>query len=206
MYDYYQLFHYVNQMNQYLRHQHERLRKLEDTILRMEEELQELKERPVTNIENLEYKFDQLKVETLEGTLNIGLTPHGPDGIDQFDVNQSQVQTPVIEKEYPGLYPGIRDDIHKHLDTECYGLLEKLEEKRGIQLDTPYRKFMIEDVKRQIDDRIRYYLSQINEGDIPEEQVEAMRQEVISKVKQDIERSFEVFLEHMPGKEMNDKQ
>ena len=38
-----------------------------------------LKEAPSTKIDRIEYKFDQLKIETLEGTLNIGLNPLSPD-------------------------------------------------------------------------------------------------------------------------------
>ena len=34
----------------------------------------------------LEYKFDQLKVETLEGTLNIGLNPSDLQGIEDFSI------------------------------------------------------------------------------------------------------------------------
>ena len=34
----------------------------------------------------MEYKFDQLKVETLEGTLNIGLNPSDLQGIEDFSV------------------------------------------------------------------------------------------------------------------------
>ena len=41
----------------------------------MEQKITELQSRPSVHVEKLEYKFDQLKVEKLEGTLNIGLNP-----------------------------------------------------------------------------------------------------------------------------------
>lgn len=68
---------YFHQLNEYLRWQTERIRNLEGRIELIERELDSLKGQRGVTIERIEYKFDQLKVETLEGTLNVGLSPTG---------------------------------------------------------------------------------------------------------------------------------
>lgn len=69
----------------------ERFRQLEQQVQQtatqmdaMQREIAELKNRTPVHVE---YHFDQLKISRLEGTLNIGLTPQGVQGIEQFDVS-----------------------------------------------------------------------------------------------------------------------
>ena len=40
--------------------------------------------RPLYHIDSLAYHFDQLKVEKLDGTLNIGMTPPSEDTIKEI--------------------------------------------------------------------------------------------------------------------------
>lgn len=68
---------YFHQLNEYLRWQTERIRYLEGRIELIAHELELLKRQRGVTIEKIEYNFDQLKVETLEGTLNVGLSPAG---------------------------------------------------------------------------------------------------------------------------------
>jgi len=69
----------------------ERFRQLEQQVQQtatqmdaMQREIAELKNRTPVHVE---YHFDQLKISRLEGTLNIGLTPQGVQGMEQFDVS-----------------------------------------------------------------------------------------------------------------------
>lgn len=48
-----------------------------------------IKDKPTTNIERIDYQFDQLKIERLEGTLNIGLNPSDPNSVQNFEVGQT---------------------------------------------------------------------------------------------------------------------
>ena len=48
--------------------------------------MQELTEKPPVNIERIDYHFDQLKIERLEGTLNIGLNPSDLQNMDEFRI------------------------------------------------------------------------------------------------------------------------
>lgn len=66
--------------------------KLEHELKRLKDELAELKNKPPIHVDKIEYKFDQLKVESLDGTLNIGLNPTDLNNIDEFAVNNQPVQ------------------------------------------------------------------------------------------------------------------
>ncbi|MFK4998183.1 spore germination protein GerPC [Bacillus sp. N9] len=65
----------IQQLYDYMNQQQNEILKLRKELNRLENEVNKLKEKPGITVERLEYKFDQLKVETLEGTLNIGLNP-----------------------------------------------------------------------------------------------------------------------------------
>ena len=59
---------------------------MQKKIQSLEKQVSEFTKSSSCSIERMEYKFDQLKVETLEGTLNIGLNPSDLQGIEDFSV------------------------------------------------------------------------------------------------------------------------
>lgn len=63
---------------QKLKSQQERIEMLECTVDDLCNQLKRLEAKPAYTVENIQYHFDQLKVEKLEGTLNIGMSL--PDG------------------------------------------------------------------------------------------------------------------------------
>ncbi|MBA4601105.1 spore germination protein GerPC [Thermoactinomyces mirandus] len=92
-------FYYIEQRLQSLEQEITRLRQ-ENTALK--EKIEQLK--PI-QIEKIEYKVHELRVETLSGTLNIGLTANGEEsGIGEViekmvDNNQSQIVLEEQEEE-----------------------------------------------------------------------------------------------------------
>ncbi|ANB61587.1 spore germination protein GerPC [Anoxybacteroides amylolyticum] len=194
---------YFTKLHEYLTWQTNKINKLEQQLVRLEKEIQELKQRPQTTIEKIEYKFDQLKVETLEGTLNIGLTPNGGTTIEDFAVSPEKT---VIPKPEPVLFRNIQAKINDYLANDCKTLLAELETKYMYPLDDVYRQFILQDIHRQVDERIQFYLQQkMNSGYVPDpSSSEAVETEIIQKVKQDIEQSLDSFMKHLPkqgGKE-----
>lgn len=65
----------------------QRLQEQEDTIKQLQLELEKLRQQqlretaptPTLHVDKIEYRFDQLKVETLEGSLQIGLSTSNPE-------------------------------------------------------------------------------------------------------------------------------
>ncbi|WP_096200496.1 spore germination protein GerPC [Bacillus sp. FJAT-45350] len=189
--------HIENNQNiyDYFHSQEEKISRLENVIHQLQNEINMIKSHPPS----VNYKFDQLKVERLEGTLNIGLSPNhagGENSIEDFNVNQDNQVLPSVNNPNP--YPKIKHEINEYLNGECYQILESIEQKYNYQLDLPYRQFIISDVKNQIDNRITHYLNQIPTENMNEQQLLDVEQRTTSKLKEDINKTFEEFIRHLP--------
>jgi len=202
-FDPYTLQNYLNQLYKHIQYQNDRVNQLEQTLRLLSNELEELKNRPYTNIERVEYKFDQLKVETLEGVLNIGLNPSDPESIDQFDVQQKGLQVNEIHKE---LKKQISEQSHyqiiKYLDEECPKEILDMAKKQSFTIDETYQQLIIEDIKKQVNGRIMYYIQslRLHEDVDVKEQVEFIEE----KVKEDIQNSILQFIKHIPNEMKGD--
>jgi spore germination protein PC len=192
------LYDYFAKLQRYLSWQTKKIQSLEQRLLLLEKQLKELEQQPRTTVERIEYKFDQLKVETLEGTLNIGITPNGVgNAIEDFAV---QPEKTVIPKPEPVLFRNIQEKVHAYLKKEAKETLKKFEEQYAHRLDDTYRHFILQDIARQVDERIRFYLQQkMNNGYVPtSDNDETVVNEIFQKVKMDIEQSLDLFLKHLP--------
>jgi spore germination protein PC len=191
------LYDYLMKLQHYLSWQREKIIKLEKKIAKLENELMDIRKRPQTTIEKIEYKFDQLKVETLEGTLNIGLTPSGAETIEDFAVSPEKV---IIPQPQPIMFRNIQTKVNDYLTNECKDILKNIEQRYSHQLDDTYRQFILQDIGRQVDERIRFYIQQkMNNGQIPaSDSSKELEDEICEKVKRDIEQSLELFIKHLP--------
>ncbi len=138
-------------------------------------------------------------METLEGTLNIGLNPatFGEDTIENVAVPQSQT---IIPQPAP-IFRDIQTAVHEYLQQERENIIARTEQTYGRSLDSAYRQFILQDIARQIDDRIHFYLRQYGEH---EQENDALQQTIISYLKRDIEHSIDTFLKHLPREETNE--
>ena len=84
--------HLFQQLYDYVKWQHQEITNLKASMAELSKEIQKLKDKPSVTVERLEYKFDQLKVETLEGTLNIGLNPSDLNNIDDLSVTPPHIE------------------------------------------------------------------------------------------------------------------
>ncbi|KJE26230.1 spore germination GerPC family protein [Geobacillus kaustophilus] len=195
------IYEYFVKLHRYLLWQTKKIRALERRLHALEARLREMEAQPRTSIERIEYKFDQLKVETLEGTLNIGIAPPGAGGtIEDFAVEP--VKT-VIPKPEPVLMRPIQEKVAAYLNGEASETLKRLEQQYDRRLDDTYRQFILQDIARQTDERIRFYLQEkANHGYVPSgDRDEAVENEIFQKVKADIEQSLDAFLKHLPSGE-----
>ncbi|MCY9661954.1 spore germination protein GerPC [Paenibacillus chondroitinus] len=82
---------WAQQLSAYIEMQKQRIDKLEETVTKLQSDLDALKVEKRFHIDKIEYNFDQLKVEKLDGTLTIGISPSSLDNVDDFTVNGASV-------------------------------------------------------------------------------------------------------------------
>lgn len=199
-FNYSHMIHNLQQMYERTNYQQQRITELEAIVQRLQQEIQSLKKNQSSNIERVEYKFDQLKVERLEGTLNIGLTPHSGGGaIEDFSVDQNDLAVPSMNPQQRLLLFGnIQGQVYDYLNGECYPALNEIEQQKNQPLNPEYRQYIIDDIKRQIDSRIHYYLNQINMSNMEEEQMAEIEGRTVNKVKEDIHKTYDEFITKLP--------
>ncbi len=194
----------IQQLYQRIETQQHKIDELEKTLEALQNEIAAIKKQNSGKIERIEYKFDQLKVERLEGTLNIGITPTGgiqPSSIEDFTIDQNTIDVRSSNQQQSDLlFENIKREINQYLHNECFKGMENYERQYNYQLDGPYRKFIIEDVRKQIDSRIHYYLKGLNINENNEQALKEMETTIINKVIYDINQTIEQFIKHLPQK------
>jgi len=115
---------YLQWLQQTIQAQEQRIIALETTLQKITQELKQIKEKPAVHVDRIEYKFDQLKVETLEGTLNIGLNPSDLSGIEDFAVQNQTVSTPFSPKAQMQRSMKVEEAIYQYLETDLPQIIE----------------------------------------------------------------------------------
>ncbi|MEH6992723.1 spore germination protein GerPC [Neobacillus drentensis] len=178
-----------------LQAQENRIVTLEKTIQEIQKEIKQLKVKPSIQVDKIEYKFDQLKVETLEGTLNIGLNPSDLQNIEDFAVENQSLKTPIHPKAHMQRSMKIEESIYEYLETELPSLFKESQNQLNVQLDDSYLDFIKQDILKQLPSRIDYHIQSttINRGSKlnPEETI-------IELIKQEIKKGILMFINHLP--------
>ncbi|PWA09036.1 spore gernimation protein [Pueribacillus theae] len=199
LYDAFELFRQIQKQLDKMQHS---LTDFNQRLTILEDEITLLRNEKKTYIDKIEYKFDQLKVERLEGTLNIGLSPQDPEAIgqylvgDQYSGDEGDIDFPI--QTDPGMYDRVQQQIHSYLNNGAMDDIKEAEEKYEYPLDEPYRKFIIDDIRRQVDKRITTYINQLERVDEEEPEKE---KKIIEKVRKDIYTAIEEFIGNLPKKE-----
>lgn len=199
MYDY-QFYDYIRQIHSVIESQGRRLKQLENLIQTLEEEIKGLKSKTPINVEKIEYKFDQLKIETLEGTLNIGLNPTDLEGMDEFSVSGKQLaHSPLSPAEKMQYTMRIEEPIIHFLETDVKSIIQQYEQDNNFQLDESYVAFIQNDVKQQLPNRIEFYLNQLPIDQRTPEKLEQSEKQIVELIKNDIQKGIQVFLNNLPA-------
>jgi spore germination protein PC len=184
-----QLYQYIDMLNT-------KIVALEQKVNELSQELMTIKETPKINVERIEYKFDQLKVESLDGTLNIGLNPSNlKDTIEDLAVEQN-----VNVKSIKDLTPykeRITKEIQAYIQTELPTLIQDNEMQFQRSLDPSYYEMVQQDLLNQMPQRIDFYLENIPHVESKQSEEEWERK-IISKIKKDIQTALFSFMSQMP--------
>jgi len=183
----------------------EQLNELAGRVSRLEEELRSLQNRSSTHIDKIEYSFEQLKVETLAGTLVIGMAGGLDGSVEEFtlgsetkqDLQLGAVGPQGLQTLSSDLFVRARQGVRDYLGVEIDGDLELAAGECGQEVDEELKRAIKEDLGRQSDGRIAAYLKQLQtkEGYDPE-----LEKQIVEKVKADIRAGLKVYFDNQ-GKE-----
>lgn len=187
MYDYYiqQLFHILHT-------QSEQLSRMEQMLKEMRSEIDRLRQGSEKTIDRVEYNFDLLKIEKLEGTLNIGLMPKDGQSLDDITVN-GQPPLGLSQSGNSGgeLYSNIYQNVSRYLEDTVPEQIERMIPEAHFVLGDEYAAVIIEDVRKQLGERITVYLKQyqtnretMNPQEVEQAIVKQVKSEIASAVEQ----------------------
>jgi len=178
--------HVVQLLNQQKRD----IERLEQDLQQLKKELADLKEQPKQRVEKIEYHFDQLKIEKLEGTLIIGVTPGSTGEIDEWSVNgqtEENLSFP-LSKEQAEMACRIQDQIIRYLDEQGPAVLNGLQEQYQCVIGEQYKQLIIDDLKQQVNRRVRHYLQNGSAA-----QKNMSEEAIVEKMKQD---NYKALVQH----------
>lgn len=194
-----------------LHRQQQQIDQLEMQLSQVLGKLQQLEAKPTYNIESIQYRFDQLKVEKLEGTLNIGMTLPGGEGgdpipgtgeVEQFTVGDEPTYYPAApssgmpQPEAP--YRDLAARVDGYIASEGERRLLSHELELGMQLDPHHRRMVLEDIRKQLPARIRHYIQQLTK----EEQAKlsspgTITESIYEKTKRDAEAALAAYMRQL---------
>jgi len=189
--DYSQLLQWV-QMT--LQAQENRIAMLEQSLQKLQEEIKQLKDKPSMRVDKIEYKFDQLKVEKLDGTLNIGLNPSDLANIEDFAVDNQSLKTPIHPKAQMQQSMRIEECINQYLETELPVLFKETQNQLNIRLDDSYLDFIKQDIMKQLPARIDHHI----QNTIEREDEQKTEDSIVQLIKQEIKKGILLFINHLP--------
>lgn len=187
------MYQVIQSIQAYLYAQDKTIRKLQKKIDMLEKKMTELQDRPPVHVEKMEYKFDQLKVETLEGTLNIGLNPSDLNAIEDFSVPNKN--GPANPKERMSMFTDIESRVNQYLDENLQTIMRNTGEQLQFQVDDTYRDFILQDIKKQLPSRIEYYLNQPPKNGSTHDQ---RKEWIFEQMMKEIHHGISTFLQHLP--------
>lgn len=190
--DFYQIIQWMQGQLQLC---NQRIEALENALRCAEEEIEKLKEKPSIQVGTIQYKFDQLKVETLEGTLNIGLNPQDVQGIEDFAIQNGQAGTPMPPMEMMQRSLKIEEAINEYLESGLPAFIAEAGGKIGLKQPETYASFIKNDIKKQLPSRIEAHLRNLN----PNEADETGMGKAAEALKKEIENGVLAFFNNLPG-------
>ncbi|WP_066367840.1 spore germination protein GerPC [Neobacillus fumarioli] len=193
---YQDIYQYLQWMQNLIQAQENKIASLEQAIFKMREEMKRISEQKTIHVDKIEYNFDQLKVETLEGTLSIGLNPNDLSGIEDFSVQNQSFTGPVSPKMQMQRSMKIEEAIYQYLETDLPRIIEETQERLAMQPNGSYLNFIKEDIMKQLPNRIDEHLKTIAKDHTIDSS--AADDQIIELLKQEIQNGVMAFLSNLP--------
>ncbi|WP_099157234.1 spore germination protein GerPC [Virgibacillus ndiopensis] len=140
---------YVYDLHQYIQKQDQEINQLKSRVTQLE---QDIRDKNTNTIEKIEYHFDQLKIENLDGTLHIGLSPSDLANIEDLGVpkeNQPNYQPPMKQQ--------LQSDLSQYLQQTGPSMIRDLATQYNKPVDNAFQSMLLDDIEKQLPHRIAFY-------------------------------------------------
>ncbi|MGN1387240.1 MAG: spore germination protein GerPC [Bacillus sp. (in: firmicutes)] len=189
---------YTVEMKKYLEKQEKRILTLEAEISSLKTKIKQMTDQRSVTIEKIEYKFDQLKIEKLDGTLNIGVNPGEVEEFIDSTVSNMGSSTPAIftTEQREMVTSQITAEVSAFIDRELSELITQHETQTGARFEGQYDNFIREDLFKQLPERIEFYLNH-HPYNKNIEQANEYTERIIEQIKTDISQAIYHFLQNV---------
>jgi len=211
---------YVRDLHNHIQAQEQKIAELDKKLQSVKTEMNALKEQKPIHIDKIEYKFDQLKVEKLDGTLNIGITPkmiedmavgaegqpaaqtaeQGQGTAEQGTEQNATQQAALTSQPLSELQGQLQAELYRYVQQDVPKRIRELEARSGHSLDPWHRQMIQEDLGRQVGQRMMYYLQQM-EKSASADQMSSIKDSVLFRTKNDLNTALNNYFSKMPKKD-----
>jgi spore germination protein PC len=196
----YEFYEYIRQLHTFVESQATKIKTLESLVQSLASDLNDLKNKPTIKVDKIEYKFDQLKVETLEGTLNIGLNPSDLQAIEDFAVEGKQaVSHPFGPANQFQSTMRMEELLLQNIDSEVESIIQQYNQENQVNIDESYVAFIKDDIRKQLPNRVQFHLNQIPLNQRTNDQGQGHENRIIELIKKDLHTGIYTFLNNLPN-------
>lgn len=193
---------FLYHLNDTIQHLQQQVASLSLEVDLLKTKVKELEARPPIHVDNISYKFDQLKVESLEGSLSIGISPSDAESLAEFSVNGENPLSPYMFADRELLIQQLANEALAYLESEKSHLLQQAAQMSEAPFDEQIAQFVIEDLYNQLPQRIKVYLDETPIYDRTVDRLPAVTERIRERIKFDIDRAVLDFINQpKPGEE-----
>lgn len=188
----YELLQQFNQQSKQIQSLETRIQTLEDTI----------QNEAMKGIDTVEYHFDQLKIENLNGTLHIGLSPNDLNNLEDFSVSPNNEKA----ADYPpSLKQKLVSDLGKFIYEQGPQMIRSLVQEYHIPIDQGYQNLILKDIQQQLPNRIDYYERKAMDNETFDND-QQLQEHIADQVKKEIYHSLENYIRNTYEQEWNNDE
>ncbi|MFD2630336.1 spore germination protein GerPC [Oceanobacillus kapialis] len=140
---------YIYELHAHVKEQDKKIQELTQKLERLETNLNE---QQANHVEKIEYKFDQLKIENLNGTLHIGMSPQDLNNLEDLNISDQ-----TLPPTSPPLKQQLVSELSNYVREEGPALIHELSKEYERNIDKHYKEVLLHDITNQLPSRIGFY-------------------------------------------------
>ncbi|CDQ40677.1 MULTISPECIES: spore germination protein GerPC [Virgibacillus] len=179
---------YLNDIHEYMKQQETIIQTLMSRVNQLEESLQHTNSN---KIEKVEYHFDQLKIEHLDGTLHIGLSPQDLVNLEENGFPNQPGTPPNYQ---PPLKQTLQSELSSYLNDSGPTIIRQLASDHNVTLDDGYPSILIKDIEKQLPGRIAYHENEATKHRKIQSR-EELHAYITNKIKSEINQSLASYMQ-----------